>query len=180
MNRYEEYIEAHAEEIAQLVNQDFENNKDELKIKVLHIIWGYIHPVPPHYIWVSNGCPYDISGELKKAGMVDLNQTIAEFLEHEYNGNSSATYVSGCGLNWDTYGDRLGFETLNLGGEILQKRTEECLKSAFPDITNEEIEYAFNEKLDNVYDLSYASDFFFYEKVIEFLGIGDTLLKNLR
>lgn len=39
MNRYEEYIEAHAEEIAQLVNQDFENNKDELKIKVLHIIW---------------------------------------------------------------------------------------------------------------------------------------------
>lgn len=173
MNRYEKYIEAHAEEIAQLVNQDFENNKDELKIKVLHIIWGYIHPVPPHYIWV-NSCPYDIFGELKKDGMIDLNQTIAEFLEHEYTGNvnSSATYVSACKINWDTYGDRLGFD--------LQKRTEECLKFAFPDITNEEIEYAFNKKLDNVYGLSYVSDFFFYEKAIEFLGIGDVLLKDLK
>ena len=40
MNQYEEYIETHAEEIAQLVNQDFDDNKDELKIKVLHIIWA--------------------------------------------------------------------------------------------------------------------------------------------
>lgn len=174
MNQYEEYIDTHTEEIAQLVNQDFEAKKDQIKSGVLRTIKEDIDAVPiMHYIWVCGGRPYNASGRLKEDGEMDLNLTVAEFLE-EYTGCWHPTLG-----RWGTYGDSLAEDMIPLADKILRKRAVKCLKSVFPDITNEDAEDAIDRQFDEVYMSSYASDFFFGEAVVEFLGISDVRLKDI-
>lgn len=79
------------------------------------------------YEWHDNGCPYDHSGEIWECGYIGLNETLDAFFE-EYTGESSATYMSGMGLSYTTYGfdyDSFAEETTfdegrkELSGELL-------------------------------------------------------------
>lgn len=58
---------------------------------------------------VSDGCPYDCSGALKvirEAHMLSDYKTLEDFLEMK-TGTTTATYISGCGLNYNSYADEL-------------------------------------------------------------------------
>lgn len=110
-----DYIKQNEDEIAEYVNSLFLAQKDVIREQLLESLAAMLNPIPTHYEWRSNDCPYDYSGELYEDGKVSLEQTVSEFLESEYTGASRATYVSHYGLSYNTYGDSLSDDTLEIG-----------------------------------------------------------------
>lgn len=138
-----------------------------------------------HYEWRSNDCPYDYSGELYEDGKVSLEQTVSEFLESEYTGASRATYVSHYGLSYNTYGDSLSDDTLEIGCSIMTDGIKDFVQrnagipcerfscEEFFDIKTECNEF------DPIYDECRASDFFWATAAVEFAGIDKMTLKEV-
>lgn len=44
--------------------------KDVIREKILESLAAMLNPIPTHYEWRSNDCPYDYSGELYEDGKV--------------------------------------------------------------------------------------------------------------
>lgn len=178
--KYREYISEHAKEIGEKVNHQMCKSIDTIRNDFLEAIKEYLDPLPVHYEWQDDGCPYDFSGEMVKNGIVDLNQTVKEFLRHEYTGNKTATFVSGCGFSYDTYGDSLSYYTLERAEDVLHEVTRRELDLAFPnEITDVLYDQIMSFSHDDVYDNCLAYEFFLWEPAIDFVGIGDIKLSEL-
>lgn len=61
--------------------------------------------MPAHYEWECGPEYWDSSGELREDGVADEQQSVWNFLENEYTGAWTPTFVSGHGKSWTTYGD---------------------------------------------------------------------------
>ncbi len=178
--KYVVYAEDHCLEIAGHVNDCFDKKKDWIREELLTGIRGLLEPVPAHFVWYRGGCPYDFSGELRKDGLVDLDQTVSDFLEHEYTGGSIATYESGCGLQWMTYGDGISYDTLEFAENIMQEGIREFLEGEFgEEIPQDVFEEVINTVHDCIYDECVACNFFFWEGAVEFAGIGEMTLSEV-
>lgn len=161
-----DYIKQNEDEIAEYVNSLFLAQKDVIREQILESLAAMLNPIPTHYEWRSNDCPYDYSGELYEDGKVSLEQTVSEFLESEYTGASRATYVSHYGLSYNTYGDSLSDDTLEIGCSIMTDGIKDFVqrnagipcerfsREEFFDIKTECNEF------DPIYDECRASDFF--------------------
>lgn len=175
-----DYINCHITEIVNHINEQFHNSKDFIKAKILHEIKGYLEPLPIHYEWQYDGCPYDCSGELVYDGYVSLNQTISDFLANEYSGQKVPTYESGRGFNYLTYGDKLSDFTRSLADTIMYNSVKSQLENVFDIVIDAEL---FSEIMDDYYNINYieclADDFFTYEIPIDFVDIGQMKLIQL-
>lgn len=172
-------------EIAEYVNSLFLAQKDVIREQILESLAAMLNPIPTHYEWRSNDCPYDYSGELYEDGKVSLEQTVSEFLESEYTGASRATYVSHYGLSYNTYGDSLSDDTLEIGCSIMTDGIKDFVqrnagipcerfsREEFFDIKTECNEF------DPIYDECRASDFFWATAAVEFAGIDKMTLKEV-
>ena len=174
------YIEDNNENISKKVNEQFELSKDFIRAKLLREIRDYLSPIPVHYEWAHDGCPYDYSGIIIEDGLVDTDQTISEFLENEYTGSKEATYISGMGFHHRHYGEDLSYLTLEIAGDIMRSSIRMQLKEAFNCKLSDTI---FSDIMDichdDIYDNCIAYDFFSHEPAIEFVGIGDRKLSQL-
>ena len=183
----EKFLKEHAEELCERVDAEFENQKEEIKASVLDEIKSYLSPVPTHFVWKDDGCPYDHSGIIVENGVVDLDQTVDDFLMFEYTGTKMPSFESGRGWNYETYDDFLSQYTFEIGSDIMveeiQKFIEEQFKAELPENLFEFYDYdtAFDHIYNDIYDNCIAWKFFYYEGVFEFLGtgIGDMLLSDL-
>ena len=112
-----------------------------------------------------------------------MDQTVSVFLENEYTGNRTATYVSHYGWNYDSYGDELSYYTLNLGCSIMNDVIRDCLNRHFNIVLSDDefddIQYQEGVLFDCIYDNSIADDFFSHELPISFVGIEDLLLSDV-
>lgn len=79
-----DYIKQNEDEIAEYVNSLFLAQKDVIREQLLESLAAMLNPIPTHYEWRSNDCPYDYSGELYEDGKVSLEQTVSEFRERIY------------------------------------------------------------------------------------------------
>ena len=159
--------------------------KDVIREQLLESLAAMLNPIPTHYEWRSNDCPYDYSGELYEDGKVSLEQTVSEFLESKYTGASRATYVSHYGLSYNTYGDSLSDDTLEIGCSIMTDGIKDFVqrnagipcerfsREEFFDIKTECNEF------DPIYDECRASDFFWATAAVEFAGIDKMTLKEV-
>ncbi|MGN0466865.1 MAG: hypothetical protein ACI4F9_11050 [Lachnospiraceae bacterium] len=176
---YSDYVNNNVELIAEEVNRQFEISKDWIKAKIIRKIREYLTPIPAHYEWEEDDCPYDHSGRIVKNGFVSLNQTIDEFLENEYSGNTEATYISGMGLQYNTFGNELSYYTIEIAGEIMYSSIGRHIEKHFNiSLSDDELE-AVRDKcgdFDRIYDICLATDFFCYEAAIEFTKIGNRKL----
>ena len=183
MDKYIEYVNSNTENIANYVNSSFEETKDFIRAKLIREIRGYITPPPAHYVWEYDGNPYDCSGIIVESGVINLNQTVKEFLENEYSGNHEATYTSGMGWNYNTYGDELSCDTLEIGCGIMLSAIRRCIETEFSitlsDDEFEQIKVSCGE-FDPIYDNCFASDFFHAEFAIEFVGIENIKLADIQ
>ena len=114
-----------------------------------------------------------------------MGQTVSEFLESEYTGASRATYVSHYGLSYNTYGDSLSDDTLEIGCSIMTDGIKDFVqrnagipcerfsREEFFDIKTECNEF------DPIYDECRASDFFWATAAVEFAGIDKMTLKEV-
>lgn len=180
-----DYIKQNEDEIAEYVNSLFLAQKDVIREQLLESLAAMLNPIPTHYEWRSNDCPYDYSGELYEDGKVSLEQTVSEFLESEYTGASRATYVSHYGLSYNTYGDSLSNDTLEIGCSIMTDGIKDFVqrnagipcerfsREEFFDIKTECNEF------DPIYDECRASDFFWATAAVEFAGIDKMTLKEV-
>lgn len=100
--KYLGYIEDNLDEVAEKVTRIFDERKKGLAATLCGMLRNAVS-CATHYEWRRGDCPYDTSGELKDCGDIDLNISIADFLEEEYTGGTKATYVSGHGLSYETY-----------------------------------------------------------------------------
>lgn len=181
IEKYITYIDENVEQLAVFVNELFEKRKDEIRQKLIDIITGYLDPIPTHYEWYYDGCPYDFSGDIKEAGEVSLDQTVIEFLENEYTGGKTPTFTSGRGWNYDTYSDSLRYDTMDMGYDIMLKTVQRELEKHFGvSLTDKDMnDITFARDFDDIYDECLASEFFFPEFVVEYVGINDIKLSDL-
>lgn len=178
--QYNSYIREHLDEIVKMIDDQFLLSKDFIRAKLIKEIKTYLSPIPVHYEWMYDGCQYDRSGILIEDGYIDINQTISEFLENEYNGNKTASFMSGCGFFYDTYGNELSYCTFEIAGDILYCTVRRVLEESYhTNLSDESFEELMDEWHDEIYTNCLAYDFFSYEPVIEFVGIGDIKLFQL-
>ena len=156
-----DYIKLNEDEIAEYVNSLFLAQKDVIREQLLESLAAMLNPIPTHYEWRSNDCPYDYSGELYEDGKVSLEQTVSEFLESL----SDNTLEIGCSIMTDGIKD---FVQRNAGIPCERFSREE-----FFDIKTECNEF------DPIYDECRASDFFWATAAVEFAGIDKMTLKEV-
>lgn len=181
IQQYANYVNSHVEEIAKCVDACFEKNRIQIKSKIVEEIKGYITPLPVHFELKKNDNPFDHSGILVEDGDITLDQTVTDFLQNEYTGNKTATYISGMGWSYDTYEDELGYFTLETGLEIMLSTIRERIEShycvKFSDDEFEDIKFACND-FDDIYTDCIAYEFCAPLEAIEFIGIGDIELSS--
>lgn len=181
-SKYVKYVNSHEDEIAKYVNDCFEASKDVIRTTLMREIREYITPIPYHYDWQYDENPYDFSGEIVRNGYISLDQTIASFFEDEYTGDREATYISRMGFRYMTYGDELSYVTMQMASDIMFSAIKECIENQFNiSLSDEELEDIRDNcrSFDPIYDECLASDFFFYESAINFVGIGNIKLTEL-
>lgn len=182
--RYNDYIDNHANNIINYVDQYFAESKEKIKEDVLKMVKSFLSANPIHYVVDTSNCTYDNSGELVDKGKISLNQTIQSFLEHEYTGYRSATYEPGCGYTYPTYGDELndkvGEYGYNIMKQLIKKYLEDHLEESIADYNFKELEdesCGFDEILGD----SIVIKFNYYDFVFELVGIDDQLaLKDIK
>ena len=111
-----------------------------------------------------------------------MNQTVGHFLEKEYSGTKQATYISGMGWHYDTYGDNLQDWSLELAGTIMYSAIQECIEDEFSVVLSEdEFEQIKSDccEFDEVYDNCLASDFFMASGAASFVGIENMKLVDI-
>lgn len=176
MEQIQKYFQDHAKEIAEQINRDFIEKKEEFRLVALGVIKGYITPVPPHF---------ELDGEeLKCKGTIDLNQTISNFLSNEY----LPPFFAGKNASWwefqcqkisqmkPKYEDFFRFEIHNIVFEIVEKRIESILAAEFPEYEGLGLYCNLFAYVQN----SVPVQVFDFWTAIDLLEIGDVLLKDLK
>lgn len=103
-------------------------------------------------------------------------------MENEYTGNTTATYTSGYGLQYDTYGDVLSYYTFEIGYDIMSSAIQRQLEKKFyTDISPEAFKCISDScsEFEDIYGDSIAYEFFSYETPIEFTEISDLMLSEI-
>lgn len=181
IQQYANYVNSHVEEIARCVDVHFEKNRRQIRSKIVKEIKRYITPLPVHFEIKRDNNPFDCSGVLVEDGNITLNQTVTDFLQNEYTGNKTATYMSGMGWSYDTYEDELGYLTLEIASEIMLSAIRKHIESHYcvklSDDEFEDIRCACYE-FDDIYMACIANEFFSSLEAIKFVGIGDIKLSS--
>lgn len=176
MEQIQKYFQNHAKEIAEQINQDFIEKKEEFRLVALDVIKSYITPIPPHF---------ELDGEkLKCKGMLDLNQTVSNFLRNEYlppffAGNNATWWKLQCqkiSRMKPKYEDFFRFEIHNIVFEIVEKRIESILAAEFPEYEGLGLYCNLFAYVQN----SVPVQVFDFWTAIDLLEIGDVSLKDLK
>ena len=180
-NRYCEYIDNSLDYICKAVNEKFEETKDFSRQHFIKIIADMVDKDTIHYEWEPNPYePWDSSGELVPSGFIQLDQTVDSFLDNEYTGQWMPTYESGCGKRYETFGDRLSFDTQEYSETIMRTVVRRVLEEAFSETMDDDIfDDVMGEKHDDIYDMALTTDFFFWENMTEYYGIGQYRLMRI-
>lgn len=164
VQKYNECINTHADDIIGYANQYFNNSKDKIKQDTLKIM-------------------HNILIQFANTEKISLDQTIHSFLEYEYEGNDTAALEIKCGYPCLTYGDVLEDKIAQYGydkmKQLIKRYLEDYLKENITDYEFKKIEdesFCFEIILDN----SVVMKFTDCNLVFEFVGINDQLtLKEL-
>lgn len=180
--KYIDFVNSNAELLARAVDDEFEAEKNKIRASVIEEIESYLDPVPPHYEWRHDGCPWDCSGELVERGVVSLDQTVSDFLEDEYSGRKEPTFERGRGWNYLTFGDDLSYVTANLGYDILLSVIRHQLEKYFGEpVSDEQLDDIKTEcyDFDRIYENTRAFEFFLADPAVEFCGLKDVSLREI-
>lgn len=163
VQKYNEYINAHANDIITYVDQYFNNSKDKIKQDVLEIT-------------------YNLLMQFASTEKISQDQTIHTFLEEEYKEDNISTFEFGeSEYVFCTYGDELNNRIsqygYNIMKQLIKKYLEDHLKESIADYNFKELE---NEScgFDIILGDSIAIKFDCYDFVFEFVGINDQLALN--
>ena len=174
------YLKKNTLTVATLVNNCFNERKDGMRKYFMEEIKSELLGNTVHYVWKRGNCPWDDSGELVQDGNIDLQQTVNSFMENEYTGAWEATYESGHGMRYLTYGDAFSYTTLEIGETIMCTTIKNHLEDIFHiELTKEEWDDIIDECHDRIYDECLASDFFWCKEAMEFVNIGEMTLDDL-
>ena len=182
MDKYIEYVNTNTENIANYVTSCFEASKDLIRAKLIKEIKEYITPPPTHYVWEYDDNPYDCSGEIIEDGVVNLNQTVKEFLENEYSGNQEPTFTSGMGWHYNNYEDELHYYTIELAADIMNSAIRRCIETKFSvSLSDDDLEQIKEscDEFDEIYENCTAFDFFCSCFAVEFVGIENMKLTDI-
>lgn len=99
----------------------------------------------PAYEWYDNGCDYDRSGSVRclyGKTIGDICTTDIEILQ-ALTGQSEATYMSGCGLSWNTVAHELCYRITDRFSEwthdfIFENKQEVCKELKFDEELNDD------------------------------------------
>ena len=137
VQKYNEYINAHANDIITYVDQYFNDSKDKIKQDVLEIT-------------------HNLLKQFMNTEKISLDQTIHSFLEHEYTGNDTAALEIKCGYPCLTYGDVLEDKIAQYGydkmKQLIKRYLEDHLKENITDYEFKKMEdesFCFEMILDN-------------------------------
>jgi len=116
----------------------------------------------------DDGHPFDRSGVLMDTGEIfkDEYSNFLDFLEAAYNGNSSPTFMSGCGLRYDTYKDEIEESVREWLYKELENVVDEFVECGL--LTREENDGAFD--MIEKYDEHCEIEDFLWDKEHEFLS----------
>lgn len=176
-----DYMVDHFEEICEAIDQAFEERKTEIVEKLSGLLSAELGDGNlTHFEWYKDDCYWDDSGDVREDGVVDLNQTVEEFL-HELTGTWAATFESHHGKSYDRYSDSFSYDTLDLGEEIMSDTILQYLAAAFPGK-----EWDDKNTLDGIrdvmhdpfYDNTRTYEFFDAEGAFNFAGLMDKPLSD--
>lgn len=164
VHKYNKYIDAHAKDIVNYVNECFSKDKKKMKQDILKMI----HSMLMQFVNTEK---------------ISLDQAIHFLLKHEYAGNDTAALEIKCGYPCLTYGDVLEDKIAQYGydkmKQLIKRYLEDYLKENITDYEFKKMEdksFCFESILDN----SVVMKFNDCDLIFDFVGINDQLtLKEL-
>lgn len=182
LDMYLNYINSHMADIAKYTDNYFERLKDYIYRELKSEIISYITPVPTHYEWEWDGCPWDNSGQLREEGKISLDQTVEQFLMEEYTGNKIASYCSGCGFFWLKYKDILEYKVRELSVVLMVKAIKEYLEKEFSCVlSRQDMDdlWDITDCWNDIYDYSMLLTFDIDTEAVKFVGLDTVKLYSL-
>lgn len=180
LQKYIGLVNDNVDEIVKYVDIQFNNSKESIKTKLIDQLREMLIPLPAHY-YLKND-----ASKIIESGLISTDQTIFDFLKNEYTGEKKFIYADKHNkyYNYIKYGDChflnepvmcIGRDIMNnaIYNYIAQKIGKEIPKCDF-EIISEKC-YGFDE----IYDDCIASEFFYFESAIEFVGIKDVKLSKI-
>lgn len=179
--QYIDYMVDHFEEICKAIDDAFEKRKPEIIERLSGLLSAELGDGNlTHYEWYKDDCYWDDSGNVREDGLVDLDQTVEEFL-HELTGTWIATFESHHGKSYDRYSDSFSYDTLDLGEEIMSDAILQCLSKAFPgkEWDDENLLDGIRDVMhDPFYNNTRTYEFFDAEGAFDFAGLMDKPLTD--
>ena len=174
--KYIEYVNNNTESLASYVDTCFEEEKETIKADLIALIKSKITPPPKHY--ELNDHSGELVEELVEAGVVDLNQTVVDFLQNEYTGDWEWD------KKWMTYDDDMSFNTDTWGTTIMYSAICRRIESEFSvSLSDDELEQISDscDGFDAIRGMSDIVGIFMVPSCIaeEFLGIDQLKLSEL-
>lgn len=158
------------DEICKEINAEFLRQKDDIRNFMSTLIADIALDGMPKFEWHPNNDPYDRSGELRYNGKLPRSTRVRQLIDDEYSGEKEPTYESGCGWRFNTYGDSLNMESIDVGETIMW----DVLSRHIPEDLTEVDDLDFKDIIhDTFYDNTITYNFFFTEGVFDFLGISE-------
>ncbi len=176
------YVLENSKVIATKIDQDYAVMKNKMIVFYLETIKEWIIPLPDHFEWEDDGCPYDSSGIIVADGFISLDQTINDFLEKEYTGERMPSFISGMGFYYRTYGDKISDICSDRSWHHMLKIIKNTLEEAFSvRLTDDDISeiQSLSHEFDDIYTNCLVFDFYSYEGLLPFLGIGNIKLNEI-
>jgi hypothetical protein len=174
-DKYAKFLDDHIKDIAKLVDAEIDEHLIDMRSYVISFVKDkFKHGRIDHYVWSENYlCPYDTSGVINKDGWISDLQTIDCFLENEYTGNCIATYCSGHGFDYETYGKALLDEIEHIVYlhicNVIRRYLDEAFNMTIPDEDFEDLRI----------DCDCFSEVDCFTKAIDWYTECDDLLKKI-
>lgn len=184
IKQYGDFVTEHAIEIAQKTDELLYERRPELRELVQDLIIGSIDDEMIHYekYW-DDWCTWDCSGEIRPNGHIDLNLTIEDFLENELTGARMATFTSGCGWNYLTYGDDIEDDIRDWSYNVMRDAIQESIEKEFdvsmPDKELDNVFYTIDDAIEEISEESEVNEFFWWNHAVDVVGIGNVKLKDI-
>lgn len=186
LQKYVDCIYDHDKEIVIYINKQFNESKIEIREDILNKIKDFLSPIPDHYRWKYDGCPYDFSGKLVKKRKINLDQTILDFLKNEYTGKREESHCRGFNDNFKyyfpKYKDLLIDFTIPYANNFVCQCIHKYLNIHFQtNISGTDFKNIMDECciIDEIYCDSITEYFISAERLLKYLKIGKMKLSEL-
>lgn len=134
------------------------------------------------YEWRPDNCPYDHSGDVYETGVINIDESVADFIE-EYDGGWKPTFESGRGKEFtrleEGISEYLMMEPYNVSRRIIHNMLDDKFPGEINDDNFQDILDELDWEISDMIDDAGGLNVLYYDGLIDYYGLSDQSVRNV-